>query len=137
MERGERGSLKRHDTRQKPSKVQVGVMIVSALFTLAVFGYAAWHAWTTPEDGAPNASILTTEQEEDGRLLVEVALSHPAEPGLREAEVTVTCGSTPAASPSLTFTNIPPGGRRTGWVACPAGTPAGNVTVAVTSWTPA
>lgn len=124
-----RGDLKMEDDHEGPSPAARVVMVVSAAFTAAVFGYLLYEA-VTAEAGDPYAEVVRTEARPDG-LLVEVRLVNPGGAGMRDAEVEVKCGDPPIA---VHFTNVPAEATRTALVLCPPDT-QGAPEVGVAWWT--
>lgn len=97
-----------------PSPAEWAVMAISVALTLALFGYVAWHAATTPADGPPEASVAGTEPTEDGRLAITVEVANDGRTGLESVTVGVDC-----AVESITFQHVPADARRRGVVVCP------------------
>lgn len=105
------------------------VMVVSALFTVAVFAFAAWQGVTGPAATHPTASIANETTTADGAVLYEVQLRNPTDTGFVSVTVVVSCGDPP---PQITFENVPAQGTRTGTVSCP--TASEDPAVDVLSW---
>lgn len=122
----ERATLKSEDDRNDPSAIEIAFMILSALVTLALFGFLVYQAASAPQTGEPTAELLGMETLEDGSVLVEVGVHNHARQGLLVVEVEVQCDD---PAPSLTFQNLPAEGRRKGTIVCPPGTTAPEVSI--------
>lgn len=109
--------------------VEETVMVLSGLFTLALFGFAIWQAVTGA--GAVDPSVVVTDSREtaDGEVMYEVELRNEGDAGLVAATVHARCESPPI---ELGFENVPAGGYRRGTVVCPSGTD--DPRVLVTTW---
>lgn len=104
------------------------VMAVSVAFTLALFGFALWHALVGPGAVAPTVSVVDS-QPAPGGVQYTVVLSNRGDLGLVTATVEADCTDPPV---EVVFENVPADGRRTGTVVCPPGTV--DPAVSVTSW---
>lgn len=122
----DRGGLKAHDTRKEPGRLDRGLMILSALFTLALLAYVTWHAVTAPDGTPPTAEVVSMEPLPDGELLLRIRLVNAGSTGLLRAEVEIACGDPP---PTIQFEQVPAGGVRYAHVTCPPGTVAPQVSV--------
>lgn len=104
------------------SNAERAAMIGSVLFTVALFGFVAWHAVTgTGAPAAPEASIATT-----GEDVYRVRVTNSADVGLESVTVVVDCGDPPR---QVVFEHVPASGTRRGTVDCPgdAATPSVDV----------
>lgn len=117
------------DDQGSPATVERVVIVVSTLFTLALFGYVLWQATLASTAVAPAATVVGTAELPDGRERVEVAVENDQQVGIASVTVAVHCTSPPAR---MTFEHVPVDGRRTGFVVCPPGT--GTPRVTVTGW---
>lgn len=108
------------------------LMVVSSVFTVALFAFVLWQASTTPVMAEPTATIIGTETLPGGDLKVTVDFRNEQDVGLVMATVEVDCDTPP---PELTFEHVPADDRRTGYVICPPGTE--NPTATVSTWTEA
>lgn len=104
------------------------VMVVSVLFTLSLFGFAIWQSLTGASAVVPTADLTGSEETSDG-VQYTVELRNEGDIGLVSATVEVGCTDPPT---TLTFENVPAGGRRVGTVVCPPGT--SDPTVSVVTW---
>jgi hypothetical protein len=109
------------------------IMVASAVLIVAVLGYLVSQALVTPAAPDPTATVDAVEplpagEEGPGRTRVTVSLDNDGELGLSSVEVVVECGRTER---SLTFTQVPARGHRTGTVVCPQGT---TPTASVATW---
>lgn len=111
-------TLKREDDRKEPGPWEKAFMASSALVTLALLGFLLHRAIAAPEDGPPEARILAVEPGPGGDVVAVVEATNPAKAGLLVLEVEVACGEKPY--PSVTFENVPAGGKGTARVLCPA-----------------
>lgn len=116
---GRRTTLKREDDREEASPGEKAFMVLSAAFTLALFGYLAYQGWTAGASSTPEVSVVGTQTLPEGDVLVVVRLDNRGGAGLLEAEVEVKCGDDP---PTLAFRNVPAESMREASVLCPPGT---------------
>lgn len=105
------------------------VMVVSVLFTLSLLGFAIWQALTGAGAVAPAVGLAGSEETADG-VRYTVELRNRGDVGLASVTVAVQCTDPPT---TLTFENVPAGGRRVGTVVCPSGT--SDPTVSIVTWT--
>lgn len=113
--------------------LEAGIMIVSALLLVGLFGYIASQAIVAPAAAEPTATVDSVERvppdsPQAGSLRVTVSLKNEGETGLSSVEVAVRCGS---VERSLSFTHVPARGHKTGTVICPQGT---TPDVSVATW---
>lgn len=104
-------------------------MVVSASFTLFLFGFVIFQAFTAPTGVPPQASVTGTQSMPDGGTRVEVRLTNPGEVGLQLATVEVGCTSPP---PEVQFQNVPAEDFEIAYVVCPSGT--SNPEASVSWW---
>lgn len=114
---------------REPSTVEKAVSVFSVAFTLALLGFVAWQAWTVPPAENPQARIVATAELPDGSVETTVELVNDQDVGVVSATVELSCGSPPV---TVSFTNVPAGGRAEAHAVCPPGT--GNVTASVRTW---
>lgn len=115
--------------RGPPVPVEMVVIAVSTLFTLALFGFVLWQATLASTAVAPTAHVVGSAELPGGDERVEVAVENDQPVGIASVTVAVHCTSPPA---QMTFEHVPVDGRRTGFVVCPPGT--GTPEVSVTGW---
>lgn len=99
--------------------VEEAVMIASALFTLALFGFAIWQALAGGGAVEPTVAVVDSHAGAGDRVVYDIELRNEGEPGLTLVTVQARCASPPI---ELTFQNVPAGGYRRGSIACPPGT---------------
>ena len=104
------------------------VMVASVVFTLSLFGFAIWQSLTGASAVVPAADLTGSEETADG-VRYTVELRNRGDTGLVSATVEVRCTDPPT---TLTFQNVPAGGRRVGTVVCPPGT--SDPAVSVVAW---
>lgn len=114
-----RVALKIEDDRRRISKAERTLMVLSVTFTLALFGYVAFNAATSPPEAKPEAEVLALETVDGGGVRVQVTLRNAGGVGLIEGTVEVDCAE---PAPSVTFTNVPAASERTANLLCPPGT---------------
>lgn len=117
------------DGSDQVSAAEKAVMVASVAFTVALFGFALWHALTGPGALAPTAVAVSSQPAPGGGVHYTVELRNPGDVGLVSATVEAECTDPPA---ELVFENVPADGRRRGTVVCPAGTD--DPAVSVASW---
>lgn len=105
------------------------VMALSVAFTLALFGFALWHAVAGPGAVPPAAEVVGSQPAADGGVIYSVQLQNRGDVGLVSATVSVECTDPPT---ELEFDNVPAQGHRSGSVRCPPGT--SDPTVTVSDW---
>lgn len=126
---GDTGATDGDDESGPPARVEMVVIAVSTLFTLALFAYVLWQATLGSTAVAPAAHVVDTTRLPGGDVQVEVAVENDRGRGLETVTVAVHCTSPPA---EMTFDHVPVDGRRIGFVVCPPGT--GTPEVTVTGW---
>ena len=117
---------------EDPSSVALleeAVMVASALFTVALFGFAVWKALSGAGAVAPAVAVTDSEVTPDGEVVYEIEVRNEGDVGLVSVTVDARCVSPPA---SLTVENVPAEGHRTASVVCPPD--ADGPQVSVTSW---
>lgn len=116
------------DDAEGITSAEKAVMAISAAFTIGLFVFALWHAATGPGGMAPRATVVDSRPASGGDVVHTVELRNPGDLGLISVTVEAACTDPPV---ELQFEHVPPGGRRVGTVACPAGTEAN---LSVSSW---
>ncbi|WP_255196178.1 hypothetical protein [Halorarius litoreus] len=125
-ETGDDTSNETSDELPSISTVELVVMVVSVVFTVSLFLFATWQAVTGAGMAAPVVGVTETSVEPGGTVVYTLELRNPGSVGLVRATVSAACASPPV---TLTFENVPAGGRRVGTVVCPAGTTDPQLTV--------
>ena len=113
----------------KQSTVEVAVMVVSILFTAALFTFAGWQMVSGPTTAQPQATVVGTETVANGSVVVTVELRNRQDIGLVSATVGADCSTPP---PEVRFEYIPASSNRRGNLVCPPGSE--TPTVSVSSW---
>lgn len=111
------------------STAEKAVMAVSAAVTVALFGFALWHALAGPGAVAPNVAVVDSQPAPSGGVAFTVELRNRGDLGLVSATVEAGCTDPPT---EIVFQNVPADGHRTGTVVCPPGT--SDPGVSVTTW---
>ncbi|SFR36733.1 hypothetical protein [Halogeometricum limi] len=106
------------DDREAVTRVELGVMLLSALLTVALFGLVVGAALTTPQAAAPTATVDRVETAENGTVHATVRFLNRGNTGIERSQVEVTCGD---ESRQVTFANVPASDERRATVVCPAG----------------
>lgn len=112
---------------QGTSTAEKAVIVISVAFTLLLFAYAGWQIATPPRTDVPQASVVGTEQLDDGSVAVTVRLRNPKDVGLVSATVESNCTTPP---PQVEFSYVPASTTRTGTLVCPSGTTDPSASVA-------
>lgn len=108
------------------SAAETVVMVASAAFTVALFGFALWHAVAGAGAVPPTAEVVGSQAAPDGGVIYDVQLRNEGDVGLVTVTVSVGCTDPPI---EVEFENVPAQGHRSGSVRCPPGTSDPPVTV--------
>lgn len=114
------------DASAQVSTAEKVVMVASAPFTVALFGFALWHAVAGVGAVPPTADVVGSQPAPDGGVIYDVQLRNEGDVGLVTVTISVECTQPPA---ELEFENVPAQGQRSGSVHCPPGTTDPAVTV--------
>jgi hypothetical protein len=110
--------MKRRDDRHEPSLWEKLMMVASALVTIGLVAYTAYHGLSAPSEAPPRVEIVGAEPGPGGEVVLLIELSNDAAVGLLRAVVEVDCDDPP---PEATFEQIPAGGRDSARLVCPPG----------------
>lgn len=105
-----RGDLKGEDKRQKLNVVEKALIVLGIATALALFGYLAYEAATTPSGARPEVSV---EPAPGGAWVV---LRNVGGAGILDARIQATCAG--EELPDIEFTHIPADSRRRVHVTC-------------------
>jgi hypothetical protein len=111
------------------SGLEKAFMVLSTVFTIALFSFAMWQAFTGPGPATPTVGVNEERVAEDGAVIYTVELRNRGDVGLVTVTVEAGCTEPPT---ELRFESVPASGTREGTVLCPPGTR--NPDLSVTTW---